>query len=153
MKKSYRYNKIRRFKNKNYKPCTRKVSNEELGERFKFKGRFEKRRNIYLKTKRTGKRILELQKLSNDIDFAIDLLRQLERRTKIPSLISINLRNLQMMLFYLNNRYSFNSDFEIFRAMGDYFCLDWQVCQQVVLHKRIETEWFLLETEGNKESI
>lgn len=130
-----------------------RVPTRVLVERFKWKGRFARRREIYFNTKRNGARILELQKLANDVDYIIDMLHKLERRTRIPTLIATDLRNLQLKLFYLNNRKSYNSDKEMFEIMGRYYCLWDIVCRRVVLHANVETEWWLLETEGGKEQI
>ena len=142
---------IRRFLRTKFHKRT--VSKKVLSERFANKGRFKRRREVYFETKRTGARILELQTLSNDVDYIIDVLRRLERRTKVVNLVALELRNLQMQLYYLNNRHNYKTDKQIYYAMGEYFCLDWQKCQQYVLNKSVETEWYLLETEGSKEPI
>jgi len=117
---------------------------------FEDKGRYRRIRNAYFK-KRDGRRILELQKLSEDVDYAFVLLESISRRTKEPSMVSVPLRNLSMRLFYMNNRKYFRTDNAIIRNLANIHHLHPDRVRAIVFHKEIPDLWYIKQEKGGFE--
>jgi len=117
---------------------------------FTYRGRYQRVRDAYFK-KRDGLRLVELKKLSEDVDFAYVLLESIARRARIPSLISTQLRNLSMRLFYLNNRKYFRTDKAVFQNLGRLHRLHPDVARAIVFHRDVPQLWYIKQEKGGFE--
>lgn len=116
-----------------------------------WKGRFARLRELYLK-ERSEQRELELTHLLSDTEYLISELHRLERRARIFSFVSTQLRNFAIrLLFYHELKYGKRNVRRFVIKMVNKFFQAEKNIYKIIYSPDLEDYWFLQETEGGKE--
>jgi len=119
-----------------------------------WKGRYAKLRDLYFK-KRTKEREIELEHLINDAEYLIAELKRLERRARVPSLISTQLRNLAIQLLYWERvKDTKRHTAKFVRYAMNRFCLQEKHVFSIIYQQDLyDTWWIQEENSGNELDI